>query len=186
MRRWGLTTLFLEQHSGHIDQAILRRVLRDQAEAVCPVDTPGCELETACSFLARIGPHHDSLPVAWCCFGSPADGIWLPTLPLATAADEADGRESLPWRRLASWRDESRRSPRLRDERRAEQAELQQQLDELTQDFLAEADRLHRQHEVAPLHRLADSLMQHCCERIEELAGGREHAGELVLQGADF
>jgi hypothetical protein len=47
---------------------------------------------------------------------------------------------------------------------------LQQQLDELTYEFLPEADELHRRGKGEELRRLAGSFMQHTYERFDDLA----------------
>jgi hypothetical protein len=73
---------------------------------------------------------------------------------------------------------------------------LQEQLDDLTHEFLAEADVLHQCGEREELQRLAGSFMQHCYERFEEVAGSLgmppaephdpESEVELALPGAEF
>jgi hypothetical protein len=186
LRRWGRATMALEQHSGAIDGAFLRWLLREQAEAVCPSEGQPGEIETAGSLIVRLGPDHESLPVAWYAFGPPTASVYLPVLPVADlpAAYSDSGKGSLLGRALDEWQQESRHDGRLRVALRSALAELQQQLDDLTHEFVSEAEMLHRRREGEGLRRLATTFMQNSCERFEELVGalgqrpGKRSGGE--------
>jgi dipeptidase len=172
MRRWGQATMELEQHSGTIDGAFLRRLLRLQAESVCPTDGPPAEIETAASLIVRLGPEPGSLPAAWYAFGPPPVSVYLPVLPVAElpAAYCDDSSAGSPlWRILGTWHDEGRQDSRTRPALLTRLAELQQELDEQAHEFLAEAEDLHRRGQADELRRLAAAFMQHTCDCFEEL-----------------
>jgi secernin len=198
MRRWGQATMQLEQHSGTIDAAFLRRLLRIQTEAVCPLEGPPGEIETASSLIVRLGPEPASMPVAWYSFGPPSASVYLPLLPVAdppAAVGGSSDADSALRRLLGIWYDESRRNPRSRASLLSCLAELQQQLDELAHEFLTEAEGLYRRGQTDELRRLAETFMQHTCERVEDLAGShgsrrkqieQDSEAEAVLPGAEF
>jgi hypothetical protein len=169
LRRWGWATMELEQHSGNIDGAFLRRLLREQSEAVI-LENPARDIETMGSLIVRLGLLPESLPLAWYAFGPPQASVYLPILPigdLPAPYTDQGGRGSPLWRVLRGWIHDN-----LDDRKaRAGLIELQEQLDDLTWEFHPEADALHRRGEAEPLRRLATSFMQHAYERFEELAG---------------
>jgi secernin len=190
LRRWGQATMTLEQHSGEIDVALVRRVLREQAEQFAPLDGPPVERQTAASFVVRLGPEPGELPVAWCAFGSPALSVYLPAFPCAELPEAFGGRVARELTRLA---DEARTQPRLRSSLHSALADLQERLDEHLHDFLGEARSLHRRGQADELRRLAGSFMLHAAARADELLGSLcagpgqpTVAHEEVLQGADF
>jgi secernin len=183
MRRWGRATMHLEQHSGAIDGAFLRRLMRELAEAVCPESGPVEDVETAASLIVRLGPTPQSLPIAWCAFGPPTASVYLPVTPVADlpALYVDHGGEGSPLgKMLDHWHARRRRDDRLRGELHSGLAGLQEQLDELTHEFAPGADELHRRGKTEELRRLAESFMQHTCERFEDLAQslGAGTAGE--------
>ncbi len=173
MRRWGLATIQLEQHSGSIDVALLRGLLRAQSEAVCPLDGPPRDVETATSFIVRLGKERESLPLAWCAFGPPTLSVYLPVVPVAelpvALGDGTDAGSALG-RGLAEWRDICKQDGRLRETLHSALAGVQEQLDEHAQEFFPEAEALHRRGEAGELQRFSRAFMQHVCERMEELA----------------
>jgi secernin len=195
LRRWGHATMQLEQHSGAMDAAYLRGLLRVQSEAICPSEGPPGEMETATSLIVRLGKEPGSLPLAWCAFGPPTASVYLPVLPVAdlppVCGDNA-GTGSTLWRNLTSWHDNSRHDSRLRSMLHTALAGLQEQLDDLAHEFLPEAEALHHRGETESLQKAARSFMQHACDRFEELASSlsphramvREE--EAVLPGAEF
>jgi hypothetical protein len=131
-------------------------------------------METAASLIVRLGPAANSLPVAWCAFGPPPMSVYLPVVPVAElpAAYGPNGQTgSALWRALRALHDDSRHDGQLRAALRSALAGLQQQLDDLTHEFAAEADSLHRGSEAEELRRLAASFMQRCYEGFEDLAG---------------
>jgi dipeptidase len=192
LRRWGRATMTLEQHSGQVDLALVRRLLRDQAEMVAPHEGPASEEETAASFIVRLGPAADDLPQAWYAPGSPGVSVYLPVFP----AGELPAAYGGPlWLTLAALLEESRHNPELRAVLHSALAGLQEQLDEHLHDYVGEARYLHRQGSLDALRRLAGSFMQHSVERLEELLEalcsrpgepGEREPVELALQGANF
>lgn len=198
MRRWGQATMQLEQHSGSIDGTLLRHLLRTQAESVCPLEGPAGEIETAASLIVRLGPEPDTLPMAWYAFRSPAASVYLPVLPIAdlpAVYGDDSGAGSALWRVIGAWYNESRQEPRKWAVLLSRLAEFQEQLDELTHEFLSQAESLHRGRQSDELRRLAGSFMQHTCERFEELEPSRgkrrervkqERPAKMVLPGAEF
>jgi hypothetical protein len=171
LRRWGQATLWLEQHSGHLEAAFLRELLREQGDLLAPGDDG--ELQTAASLLVRLGPRPGDLPVSWYAFASPSGSVFF---PVSVAADPPaaftgeDGAGSPLWRTLSEWQAESRRDPRFAAALHAGLAGLQERLDEHLHEFLPEANELHHGGNVEQLRRLAGSFLQHCLERFEELA----------------
>ena len=170
--RWGRATMRLEQHSGHLDAAFLRELLRDQAALLAPEDDTR-EVQTAASLLVRLGSHEQELPVCWYAFATPSASVYFPMFVAADVpiafADEA-GRGSRVWRTLRGWQEEARRDPRLRSALQSGLAGLQERLDDNLREFLPDANDLHRRGDADGLRRLAGSFMQHCLERFEELA----------------
>ncbi len=192
MRRWGQATLMLEVHSGQVDQALLRRLLREQAEQA----SAGEEEQTAASLVVRLGAAED-VPLAWCAFGTPAAELYLPVFPLGDLpeayADDA-GSGSPLWRCLEALGRDARRDRVFGDTLRSALEGLQHRLDEQLHEFLDEARPLYRQGAHDALGRLAGSFMQHSVERLEELLdtlrsrpGESTHRpSELMAQGANF
>jgi secernin len=185
VRRWGQATRQLEEHSGQLDGPFFRWLLREQAESM---DQAGRALgnATTCagSFLVRLSPDRDDLPLAWWSPGSPCRSIYLP-IPLASELPEeltdADGTGSLVWRRLARWHaDAQRDGPRLETQAalRAGLASLQERLDEDAHAFALEANALHRQGEQEQLAQRSAAFLRRNLERFEELG---QYAGSGVL-----
>jgi dipeptidase len=196
MRRWGRATLTLEEHSGQVDLALLRRLLGEQAELASRREG---ELEegTASSLIVRLGPAAEDLPVAWCAFGTPAAGLYLPLFPfgqLPEVYEDDSGTGSPLWRGLEALGRDARRDRVFGEALHTALANLQQRLDEHILDFIEEARLLHRQEAHDALRRLAGSFMQHSVERLEEVLDTvRSRPGEpthkppeLVVQGANF
>jgi dipeptidase len=180
--RWGRATLVLEQHSGQIDLPLLRRLLADHGgrpgaagASLCQHGGNADQPCTSSSLAASVGLA-GSLPVAWCAFGPPCAGVWFPLLLPGElpAAFQEQGEEGAceVWRRMTHLAAEAQRGP----ERQAAVAEalggLQEQFDQDTREFLAEAAVLQQRGEKSQLHRLAGSLMHHSVERWEAVVEG--------------
>jgi dipeptidase len=168
MRRWGLATLRLEQHSGHIDAAFLRELLRDQAELVEVSE----EMDTMGSLLVPLGPARNELPMAWLALGTPSNSVFFPlllTCEMPVAFQDEAGKGSKVWRTFAERHAECKRDARLRAEWHSGLASLQERLDEHMREFWPEAKELHRQGQTEELRRLASSFLQYNVERFEEL-----------------
>jgi secernin len=187
LRRWGRATMLLEQQSGLIDAAFCRRLLADhgnvlldrlgpntprQQTSLCrhssDADLPGTAVSTI-SEVRLAG----SLPLLWCCFGPPCTGLYFPLflvgdLPDAFLARGPEGSCAV-WGMTIRLAAEVRRSPDRAAALQEGMQSLQEQFDQHAREFLAEAAALQQRGELASLHRLAGSLMQHQLEQWETL-----------------
>jgi hypothetical protein len=171
LRRWGQATLRLEQHSGAIDLAFLRRLLAEPAGAP-PAPEPDAG---GSALIAQLSADPGRLPLAWCAFGPPGFGVYFPLVPageVPSAFGDAGGAGSRLWRQLAVWQADTRRDPRLRAELRSALAALQDRLDQDVREFAAEAADLARAGAGEELRRLAASFMEHGVDCFDELAAG--------------
>jgi hypothetical protein len=187
-RRWGQATLKLEQQSGQTDVPFLRRLLADHSlgradEADLRPD-PGetGRLVTACSLVAHLGAAGGATPEVGFAFGSPCASVYFPLSfdadPPESFRGAACAGERGAWRRTLRLGTFAGRGPRQRAALREALASLQARLDHLADEFHAEAALLRRRGEMVELHRLADSFLQHNCERWEEVYAG-------VLEGSE-
>lgn len=94
LRRWGRAMLMLEQQSGHIDIAFVRRLLGDHYEtmqnevdpfsralgpvALCQHGTGSATSYTAASLVVGLGKDTSKLTPIWCAFGPPCITVFLP------------------------------------------------------------------------------------------------------------
>src|SRR5262249_48256935 len=94
LRRWGRTTLLLEDHNGGLDLPAVRRLLSDHYEGtrdeadpsdvsdgppcVCRHPRPDVPSATAGSFIATLSTDPERMPVLWAAFGPPCLGVYLP------------------------------------------------------------------------------------------------------------
>ena len=210
LRRWGRATLLLEQQSGHLDLATLRRILSDHYEGtrfeVDPLEktatvTPLCqhcgrggEDETAVSVVIQLPCDAAAEPIVWTAFGPPCLSVYFPLMLEGDMPAPITGAEAGLWSRLsqlASYRGhEPRRWQRLRESMHRLQARFEHDVDE----FLIEARKLRENRHSADMWRLGSSLMQNHVERFEESAqellgvptGREEYAGQAVNGLADF
>ncbi|HZY83604.1 MAG TPA: carcinine hydrolase/isopenicillin-N N-acyltransferase family protein [Gemmataceae bacterium] len=201
LRRWGRATLLLEQQSGQIDAAFLRRLLSDHGESAAAA--PGTTLcqhggpATAASLLAQVGADEGTVPVAWCAFGPPCSSLYFPLylegdLP-AAFEDDGTGAGCRVWRRSSALLAEAERDPALMAGLGEDLAALQERFELEARDFAAEAQALKRRGTAHELHRLAGAFMQHnleswenVCEsfHLSEVGAGPGHAGgELYISG---
>ena len=136
-RWWGQATLLLEQQRGAVNHVLLRRLLNEPtaSETAGAVATAG--------LIAQVGPAAESVPLAWCSFGPPQSGLYLP-LPVVAEPPEAfrlTGAEAdgcALWRRMTR----DRKDRPLAAETRAALAELQGRFDQVAGEFSAEAAAL--------------------------------------------
>jgi secernin len=202
LRRWGRATLLLEQQSGQIDAAFVRRLLSDHGESAAPrpdmtLCRHGAEDATAASLLAQLGPAAESVPVAWCAFGPPCASLYFPLflegdLPAAFEED-GTGAGCRVWRRASALLAEAQRDPALLAALHEGLAALQERFEMEAHDFASEALDLKRRGAAYELHRLAGAFMQHnleswenVCEtlHLSEVGAGPAHAGgELYISG---
>jgi secernin len=175
MRRWGKATLELEQHSGQVDESMVRRLLDALAEA----GRPGAPA-TASSLVVRLGEGAGEVPLAWCSFGPPGAGVFFP-VPLAAELPGAlrdEGGAGCPlWQRVARLHADARRDPRLRGGLRSALAGLQQHFDQTAREFTAEASALVGRGAGEELRRLAGSFVQHNLECWESAESGLRPRG---------
>jgi dipeptidase len=188
LRRWGRLTLLLQEQSGHIDTAFLRRILSDHYEGMhSEVDplrpdgrpTPICQhptraggQATAASCVIELGGQADDPSIAWCAFGPPCSSVYFPLLldgelpaPLTDFQVES-GVESL-WRRVWRLSERLRQGPELWGQVHSSFSILQARIDQETDEFLEEMRTLRQRDELTSLHRLASFFMQHHLEQFE-------------------
>jgi len=188
LRRWGRATLLLEQQSGHIHVAMLRRLLCDHYEgmqgAVDPFGnesgpTPLCEHGhgsdgriTATSLVAALRP--TSPPLAWCAFGPPCLSVFFPVFldgELPEALRTAGHQPGLTGvsTRVLRLNEQFRLSPRRHAAVNDAMARLQARFDQDAEEFTAELAALKQQDPTADCQRQATVFMQHTLERFEEV-----------------
>jgi len=194
LRRWGQATRLLEEQSGHIDAAFLRRVLADHYEGsedeVDPHD-PGASPEPLCchacasrpsatvaSLVAVLGAE---VALAWWAFGPPCGAVYLPLLPAGELPPELTGAGDLDARlaRLAAAADD----PALGGKARAALEGLQALLDAEAAEFLVEAAALKGNGCAEDLGRQATFFMQHAWEQFEEVTDGLLGSSRLPVAG---
>jgi dipeptidase len=191
LRRWGRATYLLEQQSGHIDVPFLRRVLSDHYEGMqgerdplsnevgpLPLCQHDLEHTTLLSLVASLTSDPQRPVVAWCTFGPPCVGVYVPLLlrgdlPTALTSDTV-----------------ARRALRLHEQLRGEPSRmaevcetfdrLQAVFDQEAEAFVAEARALNVGDD-GDLPRRASQFMQRCLDRyIEALDGMLRRVYELV------
>ena len=178
-RWWGLATMLLEQQSGAVDAALMRRLLDEPAD-------PGTRPTAAAGLVAQVGGPADGAPLAWFTFGPPRSGLYFP-LPVVAEPPPAfrcDGSEENGcelWRRMTR----ERLDRPLSGEARAALADLQGRFDRAAGEFAPEAAARKRQGDAEGLRRLAESFTQSNWERFEEAweaLRGREAAWETACR----
>lgn len=182
LRRWGQATRLLEEQSGHIDAAFLRRVLGDHYEGTAdeadPRD-PGAGPQPLCchagasrpfgtvaSLVAVVGP---GVPLAWWAFGPPCAGVYLPLLPagdLPHALTDDDLAAQVV--RLSAAAADPAHPARARTALEG----LQALFDAEAAEFLAGAAALADKGRADDLRREASLFMQHVCKEFAEVADG--------------
>jgi secernin len=202
LRRWGRATLLLEQSSGRVDRAFVRRLLADHFElpkarsadaftnplaeqSICCHGADAAAPATAVSLIAELTPLMDQLPVAWCAFGPPCTSVYFP-IPLAgelPPALQADGPDHgcAGWRSMSRLLHECRLDARRWKLVREELARLQMRFEDNCRDLMADAVQLRHAGRHVELERLAESFMQHNVECFDEVcdklcAGGEQPA----------
>jgi dipeptidase len=177
LRRWGQATRLLEEQSGHIDAAFLRRVLTDHyegsADEADPRD-PGADpqplcchaaasrpLATVSSLVAVIG---GEVPLAWWAPGPPCGSVYLPLLPAGELPPALAARVARLVAAAGAQAPGGRPRPALEG--------LQALLDAEAAEFLAEAAALRRAGRGDDLGRQAALFMQHAWEEFVEVTDG--------------
>jgi secernin len=199
MRRWGRATLLLEQHSGRVDRAFVRRLLADHFEmpaarsadafahplaeqSICRHGDDPVAPATAVSLIAELTPLMDQLPLAWCAFGPPCTSVYFP-IPLAGElphALQADGGDTgcAVWRSMSRLLHQCRLDARRWEQVREEMARLQLRFEDNCRDLIADAVQLRHAGRQTELERLAESFMQHNVECFEEVCQNLSPIGE--------
>jgi secernin len=185
LRRWGRATLLLEEQSGHIDSSVLRRLLADHYEetsseldplaprgslSLCRHASPGQATATTANFIAELGGGPERPPMAWCAFGPPCVGIYLPLFldgELPMALGRADEPLNLA-RRFHQLQTAISRDRERWTQVRHSLALLQARLDQQTEEFCAEAAVFKRKGEHSLLRRQAGIFMQNQLEQLED------------------
>jgi hypothetical protein len=184
-RRWGRTTLLLQEQNGHIDLGFLRRLLSEHEEegeqsppvrntdevclSICRHTMGPGTPQTVSSFLTSF--HHDgSLPVmAWFAFGLPCQSVYFPVfldgeLPPGLTEEGAGTKCSV-----------SRFVGRLGLQEahvgaaaREAFSRLQSRFDQETEEFCRDAAEMKRAGQVTELQRQASLFMEHNLEQFIE------------------
>jgi len=183
LRRWGRATLLLEEQSGHIDASVLRRLLADHYEtgaevnplarrgslSLCRHAGTGQPTTTTASFIAELGRGPEHPPMAWCAFGPPCVGVYLPLfldgeLPGALSRVEDPLN---PARRFHQLQTDIGRDRERWTQVRHSLALFQARLDQQTEEFCAEAADFKRNGEHNFLRRQAGLFMQNQLEQVD-------------------
>lgn len=185
LQRWGRATLLLEQQSGHIDAAFLRRLLTDHYEGqpgeVDPFlntrgNVPLCQHGgatgpvTTASLIAQLGSQPDRPLLVWWSFGPPCISVYLPIflagdLPEALTAGEPETAANGFCLRMARLHDHLKLDPSRKHRVCQTLDRLQEVLDQETEDFSAELAGLPKEADPADLQRKASQFMQHALEK---------------------
>jgi hypothetical protein len=188
LRRWGRTTLLLEQQNGHIDTGYLRRALADHYEGtryeIDPLDgpsrvTPLCQhagdggaLGTAVSCVAELSADPQQPIVWWVGLGSPCVSVYFPLLLEGDVPAAFDGEPSWLWQRTRQLREYLGLEPRRWMRVRETLSRLQERFDQELDEFLTQATHFRQRSATAELHRLASTLMQKHVQHFEETMQG--------------
>jgi dipeptidase len=184
LRRWGRATVLLEQQSGHLDSARVRRILADHYEGTrfeadpargvgepVPLCRHGLARQrqaTAASLVVELGGATGSR--TWFAFGPPCVSVYFPVflgadLPTAFAPGSVPGG---PWRFGQQLRDLLDVDPAHWQPARKVLRELQARFDQDAADLLAEAARPGRTADPDEARRACAALMQSQAERFED------------------
>ena len=184
LRRWGRATVMLEQQSGHIDLAFLRRLLADHYEMTSSeIDpfrlgsgpTPICQhghgggTWTASSLVASLGSDGNRLAPAWCAFGPPCIAVFFPIflegdLPLGYGRSLWEGMQNLN----EHLQQAQHRLPVCHEAL----ARVQARMDQETEEFIADRSALKQAGSRDELQRQATYFMQHNLEQFQMLLEG--------------
>jgi hypothetical protein len=167
LRRWGRTTLLLEEQNGHIDLSFLRRLLADR---LGEEDAAGT---SQVSLIAQPGRGAEEPVLAWCGLGPSEATLSFPLSPegeVPAPFQAGPGEEGVAQalHRLAVYA----RSGEPTVAAVAEQlAAFQVRLDREAREFQETTAPLRRQGDTEEVHRQAGLFMQHQLERFEDWIG---------------
>jgi dipeptidase len=188
-RRWGQSTLKLEQHCGQIDLSFLRRLLAehslgrpDESDLRKLAAGETGRLVTSASLVAQLSPVQGQQPLVWFAFGSPCASVYFPLSfdadpPTCFQGETGRGHEGV-WRRTLRLGTFAGRGPRQRSVLREAISALQARLDQHAAEFHTEADLLRQRGAALELHRLAEAFLEHNAERWEEVCAA-------ILEGTE-
>jgi dipeptidase len=178
LRRWGRAMLMLEQQSGHIDVAFVRRLLGDHYEtmqnevdpfsrtlgpvALCQHGTGSTPTYTAASLVVGLGQDTSKLTPVWCAFGPPCITVFFPLFlegELPAARDE-----DTVWSLVRRLNDELMHSPQRLPLFSDALGRLQARIDQETEEFITENSPLKQTGDPAELKRRLAHFMQHHVE----------------------
>jgi secernin len=181
LRRWGRTTLFLQEQNGHIDLAFLRRLLtdhdnedadeldvggaKDDSLAVCRHGTGPNSPATIASFIGPLAADAQRPAMAWCAFGAPCLSVYFPVF--------LDGELPQPFSEgVQGLGGQIRKDHRRRALAREAFARLQIRFEQETEEFMKEGAELKQRGCLADFQRQASLFMEHNVEQFEEVLGG--------------
>jgi secernin len=201
LRRWGRTTLLLEQQNGSLDTDCICRLLSDHFDGcVDELDPLGGRDTCALSGPRPICPHGDEgmtvtslvvdldgvagrSPVGWCNPGPPCLGVYLPLLldGELPAAFDALGNEGVQGA-MARLIEHVESDAGLWEAARVTARRLQTRLDQETEEVLTDTAQ------ASPADRLRQTslFMQHVAEQFDEMVQGllRQRPARKVVAGA--
>jgi secernin len=202
LRRWGRATFFLEQQSGHINVALLRRLLADHYEgmqgAVDPFGgdsgpTPLCQHGharsgriTTTSLVANLRDKETRPPLAWCAFGPPCLSVFFPVfldgdLPEAFCTAGHHPGVTGVGARLFRLNEHLHASPRRHAAVIDAFSRLQARFDQDAEEFAAELLTLKHHDPAADCQRQATVFMQHTLERFDEACDSLPRFGHQLV-----
>jgi hypothetical protein len=188
LRRWGRSTLLLEEQNGHIDLGFVRRLLSDHYEGCadeCDPLGPDDAVPTICqhanmpnapitasSFVVALDKSAADARLAWCCAGPPCTGVYLPLLLAGDLAEAYGSASSAPHARLRALLRHIGRQRSLWDLARDSLGRLQARLDQEAEEYVVEAAAARARETPTELKRRATLFMRHARERFEETVDG--------------
>jgi len=181
LRRWGRSTLLLEQQNGHIDAPFLRRVLSDHYEGThfevdpntpCAGPVPLCQhgngpriAWTGFSTVVQIGAKSFRLPIVWYAFGPPCVNVYFPLFLEGELPQHYVLGNILI--RMNGLEQKFRNDPERWDSLQDGLGRLQVRFDHEAEEFALEGASLKKQGCNFELQRLAGTFMQHTLEQFE-------------------
>jgi secernin len=179
LRRWGRATLLLEQQHGNLDAAVLRHILADhydgtsvEIDPVAPTGPiPLCRhasdrnrTATVASMIAELTSNEQRPAMAWCAYGPPCAGVYLPIFLAADLSSSMPDMNRL-WARMHTLHRAVGTDATQWANLRSSFTLLQARIDQETEDFCTEISAGPRQAE--SLRRQATLFMQNHAEQLE-------------------
>jgi secernin len=182
LRRWGRTTLLLQEQNGRIDLAFLRRLLTDHEDdssapneslSLCRHPAGRNGSATTASLIGQLIADAEQPAVAWCAFGPPCLGVYFPVfldgeLPQGFSAENAELNSAVFLGRIQRLGEQVWKDRRRLSQIREAFARLQARFEQETEEFAKEATELKRRGDLSELQRQASLFMEHNLEQFEE------------------